>query len=161
MHKKVKVVLLGLTNSGKSTVANILKDKGWPILEVDDLAQENNNGIWPEDEDFLDKLFKEINTKVLKMENVIFVTSFLEIEEVKAFYESGYKIIELHAKYDELVRRKVKRDGIPKDNYERFNRNYNNFQIMIPLMKGYLSLRLDTTGIESKEIARQIEEFIP
>jgi RNase adaptor protein for sRNA GlmZ degradation len=160
MHPQVKIVILGLTNSGKSTVSAVLKDKNWFIVEVDDIAQYKNKGVWPEDEDLLDKLFKEVNEEVLKLNNVIFVTSFLEIKDLERFHEAGFKIIELHASYDELVRRKVQRDGAPQDNYERFNRNYKNYQNMLPLMKDHLSLSLDTTGVKSEEIARTIEKFI-
>ncbi len=70
------MVILGLTNSGKSSVAEILKDRGWPVLEVDDEAQMKNDGIWPEDEEILDKLFKEVNTEVLKMKKYYFCNLF-------------------------------------------------------------------------------------
>lgn len=160
MHKQVKVVILGLSNSGKSTVASLLKSRNWFVIEVDDIAQYKNGGIWPEDENILDKLFKEANREILELKNVVFVTSFLEIEDIKRFTASGFKIIELHASRDELVRRKIQRDGVPQDNYERFNRNYKNYQQMLPLMRDYLSLSLDSTDMVSEDLAKVIEKFI-
>lgn len=157
MHKKIKAVILGLTNSGKSSVAEVLRTDGWPILEVDDVAQEKNGGIWPESEDVLEKLFKETNEEVTGMDNVVFVTSFLEPEDLKRFVDQGFKIIELHASYDELLRRKIQRDGEPKDKLERFNRNYNNFQIIKDQVKDTLSLSLDTTGKSVHEVVVVVE----
>ncbi len=157
MEKKVKAVIMGLTNSGKSSAAEILQKKGWPILEVDDEAQKRNGGIWPESEEVLDVLFRQINEEVLLMENVIFVTSFLEIENIKRFYASGFKIIVIHADYEELLRRKIQRDGQPKDNLERFNRNYWNFVKILEETGSYESLRLNTTGVKVEKVAEALE----
>ncbi len=160
MRQSTKMVILGLTNSGKSSVAEILKDRGWPVLEVDDEAQMKNDGIWPEDEEILDKLFKEVNTEVLKMKNIIFVTSFLEIADLKKFKEVGFEIVEIYADYEELQGRKIKRDGHPEDNFERFNRNYNNYQRMRGQMEKYFDLSLNTTGVEPVVTAGKVESYL-
>jgi hypothetical protein len=158
MHPPVKAIILGLTNSGKSTIATILKDRGWPVLEVDDEAQKKNGGIWPESEAVLDILFKEINEEVLEHDNIIFVTSFLDIGDTKKFVDAGFKIIEIHASYEELRKRKIQRDGYPTDELERFNRNYQNFQKYLPQVSQYICLSLDTTGKESELLAHEVEQ---
>lgn len=160
MHTNVKVVLLGLSNTGKSSVAAHLRNNNWFVIEVDDIAQYKNKGIWPENENELDILFKEVNQEVLKLENVIYVTSFLEVEDILRFHKAGFTCIELHTSYEELIRRKSKRDGVPKDNYERFKRNYDNYQHKVPTMKKYWSLSLDTTETESAQLAHIVEKFL-
>ncbi len=78
---------------------------GWPVVEVDDIAQEKNNGIWPESEAVLGVLFEEVNCEVIKRDEVVYVTSFLDKSDVERFYNAGFKIIELHATYEELRQR--------------------------------------------------------
>jgi broad-specificity NMP kinase len=160
MSAQIKAIILGLTNSGKSSVAELLKKRGWPIVEVDDEAQARNGGIWPESEDVLDVLFKEINEEVLKSDNIVFVTSFLEIIDTKRFIESGFTIIELRASYKELQRRKIQRDGYPQDEWERFNRNYENFQKYLPQVSEHISLSLDSTNKKSEDLADEIEQAL-
>lgn len=158
MLPQVKVIILGLTNSGKSTIATLLKDKGWPILEVDDEAQKRNGGVWPESEAVLDTLFKEINEEVFERNDIVFVTSFWEIGDTKRFFDAGFKIIEVHASYAELRKRKIQRDGYPDDEWERFNRNYENFQSYLPQVSEYICLSLDTTSNKSELLANEIEQ---
>lgn len=153
----IKAVLLGLTNSGKSTTAAILKAKGWPVVEIDDIAQARNSDVWPESEALLDRLFKAITEEILLRENLVFVTSFLEIADVIRFKQAGFKILELHASYEELKRRKIKRDGYPKDAFERFDRNYANYQRIMSEVNHYISLSLDTTLLTSEDLAKMIE----
>jgi len=158
MHPQVKVVILGLSNSGKSTIATMLKDRNWPIFEVDDEAQKRNRGIWPESEDVLDTLFKEINEEIFEHNDIIFVTSFLEIDDTKRLFDAGFKIIEIHASYEELRKRKIQRDGYPRDEWDRFNRNYENFQKYLPKVSKYICLSLDTTGKKAELLVNEVEQ---
>ncbi len=154
----VKAVILGLTNSGKSTVASRLKDLGWPVIEVDDIAQEKNNGIWPESEAVLDVLFNQANNEVILYPDIVYVTSFLDRSDVEQFYNAGFKIIELHAAYEELRKRRIDRDGYPKDNWERFDRNYNYYQKLVPDISKYFSLSVDTTNVDRAELAAILDK---
>ena len=153
-----KAVILGLTNSGKSTTSAHLKEMGWPVIEVDDIAQEKNNGIWPESEAVLDVLFQEANDEVIKLVDVAYVTSFLDRSDVEHFYNAGFKIIELHATYKELRRRRISRDGEPTDNWERFDRNYNYYQKIVPDISNYFSLSIDTTNVDRAELAATLDK---
>jgi hypothetical protein len=157
MQSQSKTVILGLTNSGKSSVATLLQERGWPVFEVDDEAMRRNSGIWPEDEAVLDTLFKEINEQVLGFEKVVFVTSFLEVVDIERFTLAGFTILEMHASYEELRRRKIQRDGYPRDNWERFNRNYDNYQVIMQTMKSHIALSIDSTKRSSKSIADEVE----
>ena len=74
----MKVILLGRTGSGKSTIAPSLGEAlGLTVLEADDETTRLNGGQWPEDEDVIDQFFAVTNRKVLPMESVLYITSWL------------------------------------------------------------------------------------
>ncbi len=157
MLKKVKAIILGLSNSGKSSVAEILLRNGWPIFEVDDEAFRRNDVIWEAEEDVMDRLFKQINDEVINFEEVVFVTSFLEISDIKRFKDKGFMIIELHADYEELIRRKTLRDKPTQEKLERYDKNYKNYVEIIKETEYLFDLSLDTTNSSPEEIAGKID----
>lgn len=153
----MKMVLLGRTGSGKSTIAASLGEAlGLAVLEVDDETTSLNGGHWPEDEDVIDHFFDVTNRKVLTMESVLYVTSWLSGDEIRAFYDQGFKIVELHATFAELLRRKQRRgDAI---NHEQFRINYEGYLAIVSRadIKSMIALSIDTLDLTPEETIRTI-----
>ena len=155
----MKVLLLGRSGAGKSTVApNVGRAFGLTVLEVDDEATKLNGGVWPETEEAIDALFDRITPKVLAMDTILFVTSWLSVEEIAAFYERGFYIVELHAAFGELVARKRRRGDSLDDG--RFYENYRTYQSITDdaASKNLFHLSLDTTGRSPAEVEQTIIE---
>jgi len=157
MKQKTKVVILGLTGSGKTTVVNALRKKGWSILEVDDEVVKRNKGKWPEDEKVINKFFAEINKEVVKLDEVVFVTSFLEKNDIQMFFQSGFKIIEMHADHHELIKRKKRRDNPSSKKLLRFKKNYDYYNKVVYEAGGLISLSIDTTAMPIEEMIKKVE----
>lgn len=150
----MKIVLLGLTGSGKSTTAPKLADHfKLNLLEADDEVIRHNKGIWPKDEGTIDKSFKTTNAKVLTMDNILYVISWLNKEWLSKFAKAGFNIIELHADMEELIKRKKRRDNVQEKELERFRKNYDDyFKVMgNPAIASSFSLSLDTTNLSPEE----------
>ncbi len=157
----MKVLLLGRSGAGKSTVApNLGRAFGLVVLEVDDEATKLNGGVWPETEAVIDALFDRITPSVLARDHVLFVTSWLSAEEIAAFYERGFYIVELHATFGELVTRKRRRGDSLNDG--RFYENYRTYRSITDdaASKNMFHLSLDTTGLSPAEVERTITEHL-
>ncbi len=151
------IVLLGRTGSGKSTIAPSLGEAlGLRVLEVDDEATRLSGGRWPEDEDVIDHFFEITNRKVLTMKSVLYVTSWLSRGEIKAFYQRGFKIIELRADFDELLRRKRKRGDAIND--ERFRTNYEGYLAIVNRadVQSMIALSIDTSNQSPEDTVKMI-----
>lgn len=151
----MKILLLGLSASGKSTVSLKLAKKYNLILEeADDEVRNLNGNNWSFNDGIITEAFKTANNKAIHMDNVIYVTSWLSQDEIAEFYKSGFKIIEMHASFDELVRRKIKKDFISRDMINKFKDTYKGyFDTVLPdEMKQYYKLSLDTTKITEDEV---------
>src|SRR6266436_235748 len=87
----MKVALLGLSGTGKTTIGNILKETyDVPVVEADDDVLQRYNGLWPDQEALIDVSFEETNHRVLEMQHVFFITSWLEKETITAFSAHGF-----------------------------------------------------------------------
>ncbi len=151
------IVLLGRTGSGKSTIAPSLGEAlGLRVLEVDDEATRLSGGRWPEDEDVIDHFFEITNRKVLTMKSVLYVTSWLSRGEIKAFYQRGFKIIELRADFDELLRRKRKRGDAIDD--EQFRTNYEGYLAIVNRadVQSMIALSIDTSNQSPEDTVKMI-----
>ena len=60
------------------------------------------------DADTVSKYMLTTNDAALEMDGIVYVTSWLSRESMKQFYQKGFRIIELHADFEELLRRKLK-----------------------------------------------------
>lgn len=157
----MKVLLLGRSGAGKSTVApGVGRAFGLTVLEVDDEATRLNGGVWPDDEEVIDALFDLITPKALAMDSVLFVTSWLSVEEIAAFYERGFLVVELHAAYGELVTRKRRRGDSLDDG--RFYENYQTYTSITDdaASKNLFHLSLDTTELSPAEVEQTIIESL-
>lgn len=156
----MKVILLGLSGTGKTTIGNQLKERyGFPVLEADDEALRRYNGIWLDDEALIDASFEETNRRVLTMSHVFFITTWLEKEMIEAFYAAGFHLIRLLAPLDELLRRRRLRDGKFKaDILQRVKHNYQAFLDIVqePDIAALFSLKLDMSQISTDEAIGRI-----
>ncbi len=151
------MVLLGRTGSGKSTIAQSLgKALGLSVLEVDDETTRLNGGRWPEDEDVIDHFFEVTNRKVLAMASVLYATSWLPRDEIEAFYQQGFKIVELHADFGELLRRKRRRGDAIND--EQFRENYEGYFAIVNRtdVRNMIALSIDTSNQRPEDTAKII-----
>jgi len=155
----MKVLILGLTGSGKSTCAKVVASKFFlKIVEADDEVLKLNDGIWPKEESIIDKYFEIANDKVLGMSNVLYLISWLEKERIKEFFQKGFKIIELRADFDELLRRKRKRGNLDLKEARRFKNNYQGYLKIVndSELKSAFLLRLDTTSLAPNQVEKLI-----
>lgn len=155
----MKMLLLGLSGSGKTTVSKLIATKyGLSIYEADDEVEKINGGVWPDSDDIITQGFEIANKKAVKLDNVIYVTSWLEQKEIKKFFDSGFKIYEMHADFDELVRRKRIRDSITSEKIEKFKLTYKEYfdTILAKNVVSMYKLSIDSTKISTKEIYDKI-----
>ncbi|MFC1622211.1 shikimate kinase [Patescibacteria group bacterium] len=155
----MKVCLLGLTGCGKSTIApDIANFFNLNLIEADEEVISNNNGIWPKNEEIIDKYFELTNSKVINKNNILYVISWLDKGWVTKFYENNFTIIELHADLDELIKRKTKRDKIAEKELNRFKKNYKGYfdVILDPLVSNNFSLSIDTTHKNPRKVLKTV-----
>jgi adenylate kinase family enzyme len=151
----MKVLLLGLTGSGKSTVSkNIAKKYNLTVVEADDEVIRHNNGIWPEDEALIDKYFDQTSLRMLQEDNVLYVISWMDKVDILKFLDNGFKIIELHAQLEELIKRKINRDNPSEDQINRFKNNYQGYIDVVTDtdVQKALNVTINTTNLTSNEV---------
>ena len=157
----MKLVLLGRSGAGKSTVAASLgRTFSLSVLEADDEVMRLNGGVWPEEEETIDYYFELTNGRVLEMGSVLYVTSWLEPEEITAFHQKAFSIIELHADLPTLISRKKQRgDSIDE---KRFLTNYVRYQEIIDgaEVQHMLSLRIDTSHLPPARVEQNVAIFL-
>jgi len=159
----MKLLLIGLSASGKSTVSKLVaKDFNLQLIEADDEVEKYNGGVWPDSDEVITKVFEDTDKWVIEMDNVIYVTSWMEQDIIKNFHANGFKIIEMHADFDELVRRKKVRDNITDEKIEKFKLTYIEYfnTILNIEIKDLYEASIDTTRINTSEVYKQIREGI-
>lgn len=161
--KNIKVVILGASSTGKTTIGSILRDKyKLPVFECDDETRCLNDGVWPDDERIVDKLFTQVNKKALDMENIVYITSFLDRDEILAFANKGFKFIELHGDFDFLLKRRLKREKISPTLLRRFRKRYESLIKLVdsPELRQYFPLKFEVSQDSNDQIAREIAKYI-
>lgn len=157
----MKLVLLGRSGVGKSTVAVSLGQAfGLSVLEADDETTRLNGGVWPKKEETIDYYFELTNSRVLEMRSVLYVTSWLEPEEIAAFHQKGFFIVELHADLPALISRKKQRGDSIDD--KRFLTNYVRYQEIVDgaEVQRMLSLRIDTSHLPTAKVKQRVATFL-
>lgn len=155
----MKIILLGITGSGKSTISQkIASVFSLQVVEADNEVIRLNNGLWPKEEQIIDKYFQVTSNKILEMDNVVYVISWLSKKRVKQFSDKGFKIIELHASIEELLKRKVQRDNPTESEINRFKENFNGYYEVIfdEEIKSLITLSLDTTTMRPEEVLKEV-----
>lgn len=159
----MKLLLIGLSGSGKSTVAKLIAGKfNLKLVEADDTVEKINGGSWPDNDEIITKGFKMANREVLNMDNVLYVISWLTHKEIKKFLNAGFKIVEMHADFDELVRRKKERDKISEEKIEKFKLTYIEYfnTILNSTIKDLYKASIDTTKLNELEIFDMIVDKV-
>jgi len=159
----MKLLLLGLSGSGKSTVAKLVAEKlKIKLIEADDTVEKINGGIWPDNDETITKGFRIANDEALQSDNILYVISWLTHKEIKKFIEAGFKIIEMHADFDELVKRKKERDNISPEKIEKFKLTYIEYfnTVLNENIKDLYSISIDTTNKTTADIENIIAQHI-
>lgn len=111
MIGKIKAIIIGPPLVGKTTTINYLRSNAsLPILELDEELVKLNNGVWPSNEEYRNKvLVHKVVEEIKNMENVIFFTTYFGVGDLKKAKEAGFRIIQLMLEKDELLKRNVER----------------------------------------------------
>lgn len=111
MRKNKKVIIIGPPLVGKTTLINYLREHtNLPILELDEELVKLNNGTWPTDEEYRNKVLVHKAVDDIKiMDKVIFFTTYFSIDDLKEAKENKFKIIQLMLDKSELIKRNVER----------------------------------------------------
>jgi shikimate kinase len=159
----MKILLLGLTGSGKSTISkNIAKKYNLLVVEADDEVIRLNNGIWPESGATIDRYFNQTSLKLLHEENVLYVISWMEKVDILNFSANGFKVIELHAQLEKLIKRKINRDKPSEKQINRFRNNYQGYMDVIndSEVQKILNVTIDTTNLTPEEVENIIFQHL-
>lgn len=151
----MKILLLGLSGSGKTTIAKEISIRfSLNLYEADDEVKRINGGVWPESDDIITKGFEIANAKALIQDDIVYVISWLSEEEINKFLKSNFIIFETHAEFEELVRRKIKRDKITPKKIEKFKLTYIEYfnTILNKDMTGKYRMSIDTTNLTKDDL---------
>ncbi len=160
-HKSFnKVIILGPSGSGKSSIIRKLSKENLfkRNIDVDEEIVKLNNNKWPESEAEIDMYMSTINGDILLMDEVLFVTSWLELEDMKAFVQNEFIIIELYVSYEILYERKLKRDGRVE---KRFKKNFETYMDIIEQAKALGLVSYLVNGMQDLDLVyRDIEVVV-
>ncbi len=159
----MKILILGLSGSGKSSIAPKLAEKyNLGLIEADDKVMDVSHNKWPFDDKLIDEVFESTNRLVLNKDSVLYVISWLETERIKEFRDKGFLIIEMHADYEELLKRKIKRNGMKEWQIKRFEKTYKGYfeTVLSEEAKKHFALSLDTTKIGQVEVFEKISRYM-
>lgn len=106
-----KIILLAPSAGGKSTLMRYLRNNtNLHIVETDEEVLKANNDVWPDDNDYKDRiLLPIIADKVIKQDEILFMGSYIPNEFLRKAKENSFKIVLLQVPMDELKKRNVKR----------------------------------------------------
>lgn len=155
----MKILLLGMSCSGKSTIArDLAKALKSNLLEADDEVLRLNGGLWPDEEEIIDTYFGVVNREVIKMEDIVYVISWLERDDIFTFYSAGFTLIEIHAPYEILRKRKQARDNPSEDAETRHQKNFKLYSEIVRDLdvNKLLSGSIDTSELTSTEVLRAV-----
>lgn len=109
--KNHKVIILGPQCSGKTTIKRYLENNhSLNLIEEDELFTQLNDGEYPQDIEYKENILRpKLNQIISTSENMIYITSYLDIELLKEFKSKGYKIIQLELDRKEFNLRNEKR----------------------------------------------------
>jgi gluconate kinase len=111
----VKVIILGPQCSGKTTIANVLKTYSldFPIIDEDEEINRRNGGKSPSnwtDWDYKWQVLRpQIQSDIINMNNIVFFTSYFDMNLLRRAKEKGFKIIQLHTEKSNLEQRNKER----------------------------------------------------
>lgn len=106
-----KIILLGAPLTGKTSVANYLKDNmSLDVLDMDEELKRLNDGKWPgEQPELMDELINQIIADVLSREKIVFSGFFFGIEELKEARRKNFEVVQLQVDMDTTLTRNKER----------------------------------------------------
>lgn len=106
-----KAIILGPQCSGKTTIKKYLeKNYSLNLIEEDELLTRLNGGEYPQDIEYKENILRpKLNQIISSSDNMIFITSYLDIDLLKEFKTKGYKIIQLELDREDFNLRNEKR----------------------------------------------------
>lgn len=151
----MKIVILGSTGTGKSTLGRKLKNKlGMNVIEMDDVITDLNNGVWPTEHELLKILMDKSHKRVMNEKNIVYLVSYLNEKQLKEFYDNGFKIIELHTDFDNLKLRKVERGDFDylSEKEQKEGHDYYLKLVTSKKIQKLFELSLDTSDMSKEEV---------
>jgi len=113
MPRKSKVIVIGASTVGKTTVIHYLRDKfNLEVNEFDEELNRLNGGSFPFDVEYRrNVLVPAIQKDILNREAVLFFTNTrcFTLEQIKQARSNGFIIVQLVLDRDEMVRRNKQR----------------------------------------------------
>lgn len=120
MHEKYKVIIIGTSLTGKTTLIRFLRETtDLHIQEIDEEISKLNGGEWPKDMEYKNKIIiPPIIANVLAAKKIIFLTntSYFSPKDLQIARDKGFKIIQLFVDKQELEKRN--RQRMQNEGYE-------------------------------------------
>jgi predicted kinase len=109
----MKTIVIGPSLSGKTTLVKQLRSTtNLPISEIDEELTRLNNGEYPSDSDYKNRvLVPHIVQQILSQNEIIFFTNtnYFSIDDLKLARQKGFKIVVLSLSLEELQKRNISR----------------------------------------------------
>lgn len=115
----MKLIIIGASLSGKTTLVDYLRTKNIDCTEIDEELTSLNGGTYPTDIDLKhNELIPKIIAKVIASSDIIFFsnTDYFTLDNLRQAKSHGFKIFQLNINLSELnARNKIRVD---KEGYE-------------------------------------------
>lgn len=158
MSDKIKAIIIGPPLVGKTTTINYLRSNtSLPILELDEELVKLNNGDWPNDEEYRNKvLVHKVVDDIKNMDNVVFFTTYFGVDDLKKVRQDGFKIIQLMLEKDELLKRNTARMQSKSEN-DATKDVENNLRLQNDIKNSGV---IDRTIFTNKPVERVVSEIL-
>jgi len=109
----MKVIIIGTSLSGKTTLIRLLRTKtSLPISEIDEELTTLNGGEFPSDHNLKHQIVApKVVKKILNQEAIVFFTNtdYFFVKDLNDAKKLGFKIIQLQLSLEELIKRNESR----------------------------------------------------
>jgi adenylate kinase family enzyme len=114
----MKLFIFGAQCAGKTTIVRSLATKtAMPIIEMDDEIMRLNNGVWPKDLKYKERVLDlQVYKLVTDIPNVIFLENHMSVEQTRKLKEAGFSVLLIEVRKDELLRRN--RQRVQEEKYD-------------------------------------------
>lgn len=119
-----KLVIIGASTSGKSTLMRHLrKHTQLNVIEMDEEIVKLYKGNWPRDDTYRNSvLVPEITKKIISMNEVVYISSYVPDELVREASMQGFTILLLEVGLEQLKARDKKR--MAEEKYKSVNKYF-------------------------------------
>ncbi len=154
--RKDRIIIIGTSASGKSTVIKELRNNGYTLIkEIDEELMQLNGGKFPQTAELQHEvLAPKVIQNVLNMDNIIFFTNtdYFTKQDLEEAKKRGFTIMQLVVPLEELEKR---------NKYRMENNGYNDLSIYFEGMLRY-QMEMRNLGLIDKELdgTLPVEEII-